>query len=485
MELIYPETGTNVRVLGTPEAPLFVAADVCAALELTNPTEATRSLDADEKGLRISETPSGPQELLVVTEPGLYRLIMRSRKPEAKRFARWVTHEVLPSIRRTGSYSGSNRSPRHAELDANLLRADLLTAERILSRPPVADTDAAMLKAGARLLLSLHPHPATRTPGRGLDALLPSAPAGAPAVGAELFDQDGTRVHERLAARLRGIVPPPAGELVVPMRAALVAARDELREFMPTTAAATLTQVEAALESPASASAADEFARNLARRLYGDAETAAATRRYIDRMQAAGQLRATADPVLTKAAELLRDLDRPTVVSRVLSFVRTHPGLSGNAVVRGLSLSRTPGARQDISQALRRLEDAGLLRHEPGPRGARLWSPTLCSVRPVVGSPGSPLADELCTPDSLPTRVLAAVQEQPGATTDEVLDRVRGKRASALRTLHRLKECGYVQATPRGVARCWTAAPNVSQTLRRLADAGLIRNAAQQTGGAK
>lgn len=83
----------------------FNAGDVCRALELSNVTMALRVLDGDEKGLRIVETPGGEQEVNCVTEPGLYKLISRSRKPEAKRFDRWIRHEVLPTIRKTGSYS--------------------------------------------------------------------------------------------------------------------------------------------------------------------------------------------------------------------------------------------------------------------------------------------------------------------------------------------------------------------------------------------
>lgn len=86
--------------------PWFVAKDVCDILELSNVTEALRSLDDDEKSnFRISEVAqNGGRAPLIISEPGLYKLIMRSRKPEAKEFQRWVTHEVLPQIRKTGGY---------------------------------------------------------------------------------------------------------------------------------------------------------------------------------------------------------------------------------------------------------------------------------------------------------------------------------------------------------------------------------------------
>lgn len=85
--------------------PWFVAADVCAALTIGNSRMALDRLDDDEKGVSSIDTHGGKQDMAVVNESGLYALILGSRKPEAKRFKRWVTHDVLPSIRKTGAYS--------------------------------------------------------------------------------------------------------------------------------------------------------------------------------------------------------------------------------------------------------------------------------------------------------------------------------------------------------------------------------------------
>lgn len=94
----------NVRVVMDDNSePWFVAADVCSAMTIS--TEQTRRLDDDEKGLRTVQTPGGQQEMVAINESGLYSLILTSRKPEAKRFKRWVTHDVLPSIRKTGAYA--------------------------------------------------------------------------------------------------------------------------------------------------------------------------------------------------------------------------------------------------------------------------------------------------------------------------------------------------------------------------------------------
>lgn len=82
--------------------PWFVAADVCRALGIGNSRDATARLDDDEKGVVSTDTLGGKQELTIVNEPGLYALVLSSRKPEAKAFKRWITHEVIPSIRKTG-----------------------------------------------------------------------------------------------------------------------------------------------------------------------------------------------------------------------------------------------------------------------------------------------------------------------------------------------------------------------------------------------
>ena len=82
----------------------FVAEDVCQVLGLTDVTSALRKLDPDEKGPQTLRTLGGDQNLKIVSEPGLYKLLMRSSKPASKRFDRWVRHDVLPEIVRTGRY---------------------------------------------------------------------------------------------------------------------------------------------------------------------------------------------------------------------------------------------------------------------------------------------------------------------------------------------------------------------------------------------
>lgn len=98
-----PKFGT-IRTTTINGEPWFVAADVCKALEIQNNRDAISRLDADEKGVASTDTLGGKQELTIVNEPGLYALVLGSRKPEAKAFKRWITHEVIPTIRKHGAY---------------------------------------------------------------------------------------------------------------------------------------------------------------------------------------------------------------------------------------------------------------------------------------------------------------------------------------------------------------------------------------------
>lgn len=92
----------DVRMVMQGDEPWWVASDVCKVLDIDRTQ--IRRLDDDEKGVCSIPTPGGPQDMAVINESGLFTLILGNRKPEAKAFKRWVTHEVLPSIWRTGRY---------------------------------------------------------------------------------------------------------------------------------------------------------------------------------------------------------------------------------------------------------------------------------------------------------------------------------------------------------------------------------------------
>lgn len=95
----------RVRVFGTTDKPLFVAADVCACLGLVDARRAVERLDADDRSsIPVIDNMGREQSAWAVNESGLYSLVLSSRKPEAKAFKKWVTSEVLPAIRKHGRY---------------------------------------------------------------------------------------------------------------------------------------------------------------------------------------------------------------------------------------------------------------------------------------------------------------------------------------------------------------------------------------------
>lgn len=101
---------TAVRVINRNGEAWFIAKDVAAALGYSHVPHALRILDDDEKDVHIVDTRGGNQEMAIINESGVYALVLKSRKPEAKPFRKWVTSEVLPAIRKTGVYHYGNLS---------------------------------------------------------------------------------------------------------------------------------------------------------------------------------------------------------------------------------------------------------------------------------------------------------------------------------------------------------------------------------------
>lgn len=141
--------GTTVRTVTDESGEAwFVAADIGRILEMTNVRASVALLDDDERGVNSIDTPSGAQEVAVVNEPGLYSLILRSRKPEARTFKRWVTHEVIPSIRKTGGYGQPKQLTGPELMAAALLEAqatlEAASKELETTRPKADAYDAFM-----------------------------------------------------------------------------------------------------------------------------------------------------------------------------------------------------------------------------------------------------------------------------------------------------------------------------------------------------
>jgi len=125
--------GNNVRMIEKDGEPWWVLKDVAEILGVKNSRDYTAKLDDDEKGVDLIDTPSGKQNMTIINESGLYAVILRSDKPQAKPFRKWVTSEVLPSIRRTGRYVADNNvqqdNSTQQELNVRELEARAKVAE--------------------------------------------------------------------------------------------------------------------------------------------------------------------------------------------------------------------------------------------------------------------------------------------------------------------------------------------------------------------
>ena len=132
---------TPLRIIERDGESWFVAKDVVAGLGLSNPAESLKVLDDDEKSTHTLNTPGGPQSLTVISEPGFYKLVGRSRKPAARRFDRWVRHEVLPQIRQTGGYNSSTVSRQEFNRLVTVLDklSDVLLKDRGQPKPLASD----------------------------------------------------------------------------------------------------------------------------------------------------------------------------------------------------------------------------------------------------------------------------------------------------------------------------------------------------------
>lgn len=154
----------TIRVSNEGGEPWFVASDVAKALGYRMASDMNRRLDDDEKGTRSMRTPGGRQELTVVNEPGLYNAVLGSKLPEAKAFKRWITHDVLPAIRKTGGYMAAKPDETPEEIMARALlvandtmkrqreRIEGLSAENAELRPKALFADAVAASDGTCLV---------------------------------------------------------------------------------------------------------------------------------------------------------------------------------------------------------------------------------------------------------------------------------------------------------------------------------------------
>ena len=191
-----------VRIVDRDGEPWFAGKDVCGALGIRDYHQALENLDQDERGGCSVPTPSGEQTMIVVSEPGVYRLVFRSRKPEAERFKRWLAHEVLPQIRKTGHYG----IPRDAE------------------KPVAVDRDAPLAARVEAIRLAARLYGRERARHLWVEMGLPPVPHGGEAGPAP----DGRACLALLLAHVPVGAAQPVRELIAAADAGDVAARDGL-----------------------------------------------------------------------------------------------------------------------------------------------------------------------------------------------------------------------------------------------------------------
>jgi len=148
LQIFKNEQFGEIRIIQKDGEPWFVARDICKALEISNSRDAISRLDDDEKNtVVITDGNRGNPNMTIVSESGVYALVFTSRKPEAKQFKRWVTHEVLPSIRKNGGYIANqeNLTPEQIVANALIVAKNIITEKDKLleaQRPKVLFADA-------------------------------------------------------------------------------------------------------------------------------------------------------------------------------------------------------------------------------------------------------------------------------------------------------------------------------------------------------
>lgn len=121
----------QVRTVMQDGEPWFVLKDVCNVLGIANDRNVAARLDNDERGVYQMDTLGGTQKMNIINEWGLYNIILRSDKPQTKSFRRWVTHEVLPAIRKSGSYTDTeNKFAKYCPVSFERAKATMLVQQR-------------------------------------------------------------------------------------------------------------------------------------------------------------------------------------------------------------------------------------------------------------------------------------------------------------------------------------------------------------------
>lgn len=193
--------GVKVRTHGDRRNPLFCLADVCQVLDIANVGNVAARLDDDEKGIRLADTPGGRQEMVFVNESGFYAVILRSDKPQAQPFRRWVTKEVLPSIREYGCYPPPAGGTRAVSLDEVLEAAIARHVAPLLARIEELERPESLVRRMAGVERQLEQ--GVMFAGQAGNGRKP----GPKASGPKSADQMTGRVQQAVLSALRGAGP--------------------------------------------------------------------------------------------------------------------------------------------------------------------------------------------------------------------------------------------------------------------------------------
>lgn len=200
-----PEFGA-IRTIEKDGEPWFVGKDVAAALGYKEPTKAAREkVDDDDKGVSKIDTPSGIQEMTIINESGLYSLVLSSKLPTAKKFKRWVTSEIIPSIRKHGSYSAVDMTQLSSGMQILKLLTDKAIETELAQRKQEQHLQQVEQKVeGIRELVGINPNQ-WREDCRRLIVRIANRMGGNEYirdVNAEVFQQVDERAGVSLATRL-------------------------------------------------------------------------------------------------------------------------------------------------------------------------------------------------------------------------------------------------------------------------------------------
>lgn len=214
-----------VRTASLDGAPWFVGKDVCRCLAIADHQQALDRLDDDERCAFAASTAGGPQQMIVISEPGVYRLVFTSRTEKAEAFKRWLAHEVLPALRRTGRYAMDDRTPEPEPLRAKAGPG----ADRRYTMDDIPDLYKALMVLREYRLT--HGKFAARRLSRWLPIPQPTPEDEAAGDAAEIIagrpvvmDEDRAETEEHLAAFIE--------ERLIKAQGAVTSAADVLQEYV-------------------------------------------------------------------------------------------------------------------------------------------------------------------------------------------------------------------------------------------------------------